>query len=438
MLTVIAVKAAGPKDKDYKLADGGGLYLYVTTRGHRSWRWKYRFGGKEKRLVLGGFPELSLAAAREQRDTARRQLQEGQDPGLVRKRAKLVRSTPSLATFEKVARQWHAHEKARWKPVHADDVLTSLERDVFPDLGAFDLTDIDEQMVIATLAKVEERGAVETAHRLRQRISGVFRYGKAKGVAKSNPAADVAIAMQRKPKGGRRPALLDITDLRKFINATEHAGASPVTKAASRFLALTAQRPGMVHRLRWENLFGINWDCSDEDIPNASWRVPAAEMKQEFDLREDEAFDHEVPLAPQAVAVLRAIRPLTGTSPYVFPSSRSMDEPISGNAVGYLYNREGYQGRHCPHGWRSSFSTIMNEAIAREVKTDEAKAFNRLVIDLMLAHLPKGVSETERIYNRAAYMDRRREIAREWAALLIDGLGTADSLLNGPRRRYRE
>ena len=217
-----------------------------------------------------------------------------------------------------------------------------------------------------------------------------------------------------------------------MLEATEHAGASPVTKAASRFLALTAQRPGMVQRLPWADIHGVDWDDPDGDGSQAIWRVPAGEMKQEFDLREDEAFDHAVPLALQAVAVLRAIRPLTGASAYVFPSSRSMAEPISANAVGYLYNREGYQGRHCPHGWRSSFSTIMNEAIGREVKSDEAKAFNRLVVDLMLAHLPKGVSETERIYNRAAYMDRRREIAGAWADLLLEGLGDATTPLDGP------
>ena len=192
----------------------------------------------------------------------------------------------------------------------------------------------------------------------------------------------------------------------------------------------------MVHRLPWADIHGVDWANPNGDDSAAIWRVPAADMKQEFDLREDEAFDHVLPLAPKAVAVLRAIRPLTGTSAYVFPSLRSMGEPISGNAVGYLYNREGYKGRHCPHGWRSSFSTIMNETTAREMKSDEAKAFYRLVIDLMLAHLPKGVSETERIYNRVAYIDTCREIATSWADLLLEGLDAAASLLGGPRRRY--
>lgn len=319
-------------------------------------------------------------------------------------------------------------------------MIRSLERDAFPSLGAHDVGDIDEGMVHAVLTKVEERGAIETAHRLLQRISHVFRYAKvkAKGSVAGNPAADLKIVMQVVPKAKRRPALTVVDELRSLIRDIEHAGASPVTKCASRFLALTAQRPGMVRRMLWTNLKGIDWNDLAADVSEAEWRVPAAEMKQEFDLREDEAFEHRVPLAPQAVAVLRVVRQITGNSIYVFPSSRSSRNPMSENAVGYLYNREGYKGRHCPHGWRSSFSTIMNELIASAFKTDDAKMFNRLVIDLMLAHLPKGLSETERIYNRAAYMDRRREIAVEWAELLLAGLSDASMLLGGPHRRYKE
>ncbi|MDE0879133.1 MAG: integrase arm-type DNA-binding domain-containing protein [Sphingomonas bacterium] len=436
MLTVMAVKNAAPRDKDYKLADSGGLYLHVTARGHRGWRLKYRFGGKEKRLIFGAFPEMTLAEARDRRDEARKQLKEGKDPALLAKKLKLVRTTPSATLFETFARAWYAHEKPRWKPVHADDVITSLERDVFPLLGQFDLADIDEPMVIAVLKKVENRGAIETAHRLRQRIASIYRFAKASGAVRSNPALDVGIVMKPVPRGKRRPALLEIADLRKLLNDVEDAGASPVTKAASRFLALTAQRPGMVRRLRWEQVQGVNWNETAADPSTAVWRVPANEMKQEFQLREDAAYDHEVPLAPQAVDVLRAIRPLTGFGPFAFPSARSVHEPSSENAIAYLYNREGYQNRHCPHGWRSSFSTIMNERAALEAPSDEAKAFVRLVIDLMLAHTFKGLSETERLYNRAAYMSRRREIATEWAGLLLDGLPPAADLLGGPRRRY--
>jgi len=438
MLTVVAAKNAGAKEKDYKLADSGGLYLFVSKTAHKSWRYKYRFGGKERRLILGSFPEMTLGQARDSRDDARRLLKEGKDPGLVEKRRKLARTTPSALTFEQFARDWHARQVPRWKPVHADDVIRSLERDVFPALGTHDVGDIDETAVHAVLAKVEARGAIETAHRLRQRISQVFRYAKVKKATSNNPAADLGIVMQVVPKARRRPALVVVSELQALLATVEHAGASPVTKLASRFLALTAQRPGMVRRMLWGHIEGIDWSVEAPDPSTALWRVPSAEMKQEFDLRENEAFDHIVPLAPHAVSALRVVRLLTGNAPYVFPSSRSFHEPMSENAIGYLYNREGYQGRHCPHGWRSAFSTIENERAAAALRTVEAKAFNRLVIDLMLAHFPKGVSETELIYNRAAYMDRRREIAVDWAELLLNGLGDPMTLLDGPRRRYKE
>lgn len=261
MLTVVAAKNAAPKDKDYKLADSGGLYLFVTIKGHKSWRYKYRFGGKERRLILGSFPETSFAEARDAHKAARRLLEEGKDPRLVEQRRRLARSTPSALTFERFAREWHALAKPRWKPVHADDVIRSLERDVFPALGAHDIGDIDEEMVLAVLSKVEKRGAIETGHRLRQRISKVFTYAKvrAKGSVSGNPAADLGIVMQPVPRRKRRPAMVVVADLQQILRTVEHTGASPVTKSASRFLALTAQRPGMVHRMLWTNLSGIDW-----------------------------------------------------------------------------------------------------------------------------------------------------------------------------------
>ena len=437
MLTVVAVKNARPAAKDYKLADSGGLNLYITKNGHKSWRFKYRFGGKEKRLIFGAFPEMSLAEARDKRDEARKLVKDGKDPSMAAKRNKLVRSSPSAVTFEGFTRAWHELQKANWKPVHAKDVITSLERDVFPDLGAYDVADIDEAMVLAVLKKVLDRGAVETAHRLRQRIRAVFRYAKVMKATSTNPAIDLEIVMTKVPKSVLRPALLDVPPLQDLLKTVEHAGASPVTKIASRFLALTAQRPGNVRRLRWSQITGVDWEDANGDQSKASWTIPADEMKQEFDMREDDDFAHVVPLAPQAVEALRAIRPLTSNSIYVFPSLRSMHEPSSENAIGYFYNRLGFKGRHCPHGWRSSFSTIMNERLVKDLHLDEAKAINRLIVDLMLAHIPKGLSEAERKYNRTAFMERRREIATEWADLLLDGIQPACALLDGPHRRYK-
>lgn len=249
MLTVVAVKNAAAGPKDYKLADGGGLYLFVTKNGHKSWRFNYRFGGKEKRIVFGAFPEMTLADAREKRDEARRHVKDGNDPSLAAKREKFVRSTPSAVTFERFARAWHDHEKDRWKPVHANDVITSLERDVFPELGGFDVAEIDETMVIAVLSKVERRGAIETAHRLRQRISAVFRYAKAKGATRTNPALDIAIVMKRVPKSVRRPAFVSIPELQNLLETVEHAGASPVTKSGRSSARSLSAAPDVLHQM---------------------------------------------------------------------------------------------------------------------------------------------------------------------------------------------
>ncbi len=187
MLTDAAARTATGRDRDYKLKDSGGLYLFVTTTGHRSWRLKYRFGGKERRLVLGSYPAIKITDARKLRDEAKQMLRDGRDPGYERKKAKLANFNRHEHTFEKYARQWHELQRGRWSKVHADDVLISLENDVFPQLGPIAVTDIHEPMVLATLRAVEERGAIETAHRLRQRMSSIFKFAKAEGAGNANP-----------------------------------------------------------------------------------------------------------------------------------------------------------------------------------------------------------------------------------------------------------
>jgi integrase len=202
-------------------------------------------------------------------------------------------------------------------------------------------------------------------------------------------------------------------------------------------MALVAQRAGMPRRAEWTEISGINWDDASMPSPEAIWTVPAAKMKQELALRDDEAFEHKVALAAAAVEVLRAIRPLTGAGPLIFPNSRNAHEPLSENAVGYLYNREGWKGKHVPHGWRSSFSTIMNSRIERLFPGADRLQIDRLIIDLMLAHRPTGMSATEFRYHRSAYMERRRELAEDWSVLILDGAEPLSVVSDGPRRRRR-
>jgi len=435
MLTDKAIKAAAGGEKPYKIADSQGLYLYISTSGHKSWRLKYRLNGKEQLMTFGNYPDLSLRAARDKRDTARKILREGRDPRHAEKRAKLVRSDDSAMTLEIVARRWYAVNHTKWKPVHADDVIRSLERDIFPDLGEMPMDEIDKPTLLAALRQIENRGAVETARRVKQRIAKIYRFANAEGANLVNPGDDINDALKPLPPAKRHPALVKIDEIRAMLFDIDRAGASPVTRLAGRFLALTAQRPGMVRNMKWSEVMGITWD--HDNAAEKTWVVPSDKIKQELQLRVDESFQHPVPLSRQAVETLCTVRRLTGCGTYVFPGVRSSHQPMSENAIGYLYNREGYQGRHVPHGWRSSFSTIMNEQVEREAGQDIRLHGDRMVIDLMLAHTPRGMSSAELRYNRAAYMPRRRELTQIWADKIMEGALPADQIISTPRRKPR-
>ncbi|MFC3579096.1 tyrosine-type recombinase/integrase [Sphingomonas hylomeconis] len=428
-LTDIQARKAEIREKDYKLSDAGGLYLFVTTKGFKSWRLKYRFGGKEKCLVFGPYPEVSLTKAREERDRARMLLRDHRDPGLEERKRKMAAHAAAGVTFEKVGRDWHEAQRARWSPVQAKKVIQAFERDVFPEIGKLPLLDIDGPMILKMLRKVEARGAIDTAKRIRQHVSGVFGYGIAEGFVGADPAATIGRALKPIAKKGKQPALRTIDAARQLLIDMDGTTAGPLTILASRLLALTLVRPGIVRAARWQEFEGIDWNAPDADAPNALWRVPAERMKLELEHKGDEAFEHLVPLPPQAVAVLHAVRRLTGWIAYLFPSIRSTARPMSENTIGYMYARNGYSGRHVPHGWRATFSTVMNEIAVNEQRPDD-----RAQIDAMLAHKPKGLSGSEMAYNRATHMGRRRELANEWADLLTVGLGEPALLLKGQER----
>jgi integrase len=392
MLTDRAVRAAAPRDRAYKVSDSNGLFLHVSPKGHKSWRFKFRFEGKEQLLTLGNYPEVSLAEAREKRNDAKKSLREGRDPRHAAKRAKLIGSKGKFQIFEEAAREWHAKQLPAWKPVHAKDVITSLERDIFPHLGAMPMDEIDKPLLLSVLQRIEARGAIETARRVKQRVASIYKYVNAYGAKLENPAADINEALAPLPPSKRYPALLEVGAIRTMIADIDRAGASPVTRLGARFLALTAQRPGMVRHMEWQEISGVEWSEPAGSASEAMWTVPAEKIKQELQLRSDEAFEHKIPLSQQAVDTLKAVRLLTGKARYVFPNARSGIMPMTENAIGYLYNREGYKGRHVPHGWRSSFSTIMNEQAERELGADLRLLADRLIIDLMLADLPPAGS----------------------------------------------
>lgn len=392
MLTDIAVRKAKAATRPYKMGDGKGLYLLVMPAGGKSWRMDYRFDEKRRTMTFGRYPEVGLVDARAKRDAARKQINDGIDPGAA------VDLPPPPATFEAVAREWHALNMSRWKPNHAASVMSQMEQDVFPVLGSKIIDTINAPMVLAALRRIEARGAIDTARRLRQRISAVFVYGIASGICTDDPAAIIMRAMAPMKVAGLRPALTTIEEARQIIADCDAADGTPNIKLAMRLLALTSVRPGELVGAAWDEFEGLEGDAP-------LWRIPKERMKGELGAQ----FEHWVPLSVQAVATIKAV-PRKGA--LLFPNRRSPLVPMTGDALSALLARADYRGRHVPHGWRSTFSTLMNHVVERQGRIED-----RAIIDLMLAHTPR--SGVEHLYNRYAYMDRRREIAQAWADMLL-------------------
>lgn len=428
-LTEKQCRAAAPGERDYKLADGGGLFLFVTTKGAKIWRQKYRYAGKEKLLVHGPYPEIALAKARELRERARAELRDHKDPVTEERKRKMAAHAAAGATFEVVARRWHAAQIGRWSPTQATKVRQALERDVYPAFGKLPLIDVDAPTVIAMLRTVERRGAIDTAKRIRQHVSAVFAFGIAEGLCTADPAGPALVkGLLPTPVGGSQPGLSDIADIRQLHRVMDDCSSRPLTRLASRLLGLTFVRPGLVPTATWPEFEGIDWSdpTGAGDSAEPVWRISAERMKLELSDKGEAAFEHVAPLPPAAVDVLRAVHRLTGRFPYLFHSLRSTHQPMSANTIGYMYNQNGYRKRHVPHGWRTSFSTIMNERAALAGRREELAG----IIDAMLSHRPRGISAAEFAYNRAKFMPVRWELAREWADLTLGGLPPAEALLH--------
>lgn len=410
MLTDVACREAKPGARERKLADAHGLYLSVLPSGFKGWRYKYRYGGKEKRLVLGAYPLITLKAARALRDDARRSLAAGIDPGEIKRSAKARAAAGT--SFQEIALAWHKQKRPGLVPRYAAEVLRRLEADAFPAIGRVAIGEIDAPRVLALLRRIEGRGALTMAHEVRGHLSEIFVWAIAAGLAETDPAAIVRKALAP-VNAGRRAAVVTIDEARALITAIDAVPrARLLTKLASRLLALTAVRPGVL-RLAERTEF------SDLDGEAPAWRIPAAKMKLSLARKSDSVWDFTVPLSPAAAATVRAAAAASRHRTWLFPGPSNLG-PISDSTLSQLYLDAGYRGRHVPHGWRAAFSTIMNERAAQQDRPAD-----RAIIDLMLAHQPEGV---EAAYNRAAYMQRRRAIASEWADLLLQGVTAAEAL----------
>lgn len=389
-LTDTKARNAKPKDKQYKLFDSDGLFLLVVPSGGKWWRFKYRFDGKERLLSLGTYPEVSLAQARGRREASRKQVADGIDPSQARKALKAARLQDEN-TFEVVAREWHVKFSPTWTPGHAQTILSRLEKNVFPWMGKRPIIDIKPPELLMVLRRIESRGALETAHRVRAICGQVFRYAVATGRAERDPAADL--------RGALPPVtpnhLSAITDPKKvagLLRAIDDYQGSLVTRCALRLAPLLFVRPGELRRMEWAEI----------DFDAAEWNIPADKMKTRT--------PHLVPLSTQALQILLELHPLTGGGRYVFPNPRTPQRPMSNNAVLAALRRMGIEKDEMTgHGFRAMARTILDEVL--HVRPD--------YIERQLAHAvrdPHG-----RAYNRTTHLAERRKMMQTWADYL-DGL----------------
>ncbi len=387
MLTDPKCRNAKPKDKPYKLADEKGLYLEVMPSGAKYWRTKYRYGGKEKRLACGVYPETGLKEARTKRDDARKRLAQGIDPAASRKAMKAARIA-DRETFEVIAREWFEKNKPAWVLSHGDRIIRRLERDVFPWLGHRPIADINAPELLTLLRRIEARGAVETAHRAGQNCGQVFRYGIATGRCTRDISADLRGALPP-AKGNHFAAITDPKKIGELLRAIHgYQGTFPV-QCALKLAPLVFARPSELRQAKWQDI----------DLDAGEWRYRVTKT----------GIDHIVPLARQAVEILKELHPLTGHGTFVFPSARHPrgDRPMSENAVLYAMRGLGIgKDQMTGHGFRAMARTIL----------DEALGFRPDLIEHQLAHAVRD--PLGRAYNRTAHLPERRKMMQTWANYL--------------------
>ncbi len=386
-LTDTAIRNAKPGAKAQRLFDGGGLYLEIAPSGGRWWRLKYRFGGKEKRLSLGTYPDTSLKAARDRRDDARQLLATGSDPGEQRKSDKLQKQLEAERAFKRVALAWLDHQTARWAPTTKAAVLASLEADAFPILGPMPITDIRARHVMELVRKVEARGVGETAARLLQRVRAVFRFAVRESWIDTNPTLDVVAGEVLKPRQVKHRAALPDGELPAYVAALDAYAGDAATGDALRLLMLTAVRPGELRGALW----------AEFDLSAARWRIPAERMKMKA--------EHLVPLSRQAVELLRRLEAKRDQSALVFPSPYYPGQALSENTLNSALARMGYKGIATAHGFRALFSTVANEC-----------GHDPDVIERQLAHTERN--QVRAAYHRSTYVAERAALVQWWADYL--------------------
>lgn len=367
-----------------RFTEGKGLYLEVMPNGSKYWWLKYRIAGKEKRLSLGTYPEVSLAQARRDRDAARETLKAGTDPVQAKQDAKAAQLLKHENNFEAVARAWWDHWKGTKTDRHADYVMRRLEADVFPMLGALPVADITAPKLLQVAKKIESRDALDIAKRALQTCGQIMRYAVAHGLIERNPAADVKPGDALKPRKKVAYARLDAKDLPALLRRIDAYHGSPVTRLAMQLMALTFVRTG--------ELIGARWD--EFDLDAAEWRLPAERMKMRT--------PHIVPLSAQAVEIVKTLQEMRNRSPLLFPGERDHEKPMSNNTILMALERMGYKHQMTGHGFRGIASTVLHE-----------HEFDHAHIELQLAHMERD--KVSASYNFATYLPQRRKMMQWWA-----------------------
>lgn len=384
----IQVRNAKPKDKPYKLSDGGGLYLLVNPNGSKGWRLKYRFQGSEKLLSLGVYPETGLREARERRDAARRLLEDGVDPSDNRKATKAAGIERAANSFEAVAREWLEKNQASWAKTHYSKILGRFENDVFPYLGNKPVSTITPPDLLNVIRRIEGRGVLETAHRALANCGQVFRYAVATGRAERDPSSDLRGALPSvKSRRTHFAAVTDPKEVAALLRSVNDYQGSATVRAALRLAPLVFVRPGELRAAEWAHI----------DLDAAEWRYTVTKTNTQ----------HIVPLSTQAVAILKELQPLTGGGRYVFPSPRSKDRPMSDNAILSAMRRMDIgKDVMSGHGFRAMARTILDEVLGERVD----------LIEHQLAHAVKDPNG--RAYNRTSHLPERRRMMQRWADYL--------------------
>ena len=388
---VASIKHSGKPVGD-KHSDGHGLYLHVTATG-KYWRLAYRFAEKQKTLALGVYPAVSLADARAGRTKARELLAQGIDLSAAKRIEKSTKKTAGENTFKVIALEWHGTKVSGWSTTHADTTMERMDKNIFPWLGTRPLTDIEAPEVLATLRRIEARGAIDTTHRIKSIMSTVFRYAIATGRAVRNPAADVGVALKTTVKG-HHPAITEPKRFAQMMRDIYSYSGSNITRAAVQIHALTFQRPNEIRDMEW----------TEVDLEAGVWIVPAARMKGVLE-RKAHGDAHTVPLSAQAVAVLKDLHPLTGHGVKVFPSERGEGRSISENTARQALRSMGYLD-HVPHGFRASARTLIRESLH----------YDKEVIERQLSH---GSDEAlGGAYDRTQFLIEREKMMQTWGDFL--------------------